>query len=29
LMAIASYDPQHELESRGDFKLLKVFPSGI
>lgn len=29
LMAIASYDPEHELESRGDFKLLKVFPSGI
>lgn len=29
LLAVASYDPAHELESRGDFKLLKVFPSGI
>lgn len=29
LLAVASYDPEHELESRGDFKLLKVFPSGI
>lgn len=29
LLAIASYDPEHELELRGDFKLLKVFPNGI
>jgi len=29
LLAVASYDPAHELELRGDFKLLKVFPSGI
>jgi tRNA pseudouridine55 synthase len=29
LMAIAQYDPGHELEERGEFKLLKVFPQGI
>ncbi len=29
LLAIASYDPEHQLEDRGDFKLLKVFPEGI
>ena len=29
LMAIAQYDPEHELEERGEFKLLKVFPQGI
>ncbi|OQY19545.1 MAG: hypothetical protein B6I36_03830 [Desulfobacteraceae bacterium 4572_35.1] len=29
LLAIASYDPEHKLDVRGDFKLLKVFPDGI
>lgn len=29
LMAVAQYDPEHELEQRGEFKLLKVFPEGI
>lgn len=29
LMAIAQYDPDHELDERGEFKLLKVFPQGI
>ena len=29
LMAIAQYDPEHELDERGDYKLLKVFPQGV
>jgi tRNA pseudouridine55 synthase len=29
LLAIASYDPEHQLDERGDFKLVKVFPDGI
>lgn len=29
LLAVASYDPEHQLDERGDFKLLKVFPDGI
>lgn len=29
LLAVASYDPERQLEQRGDFKLLKVFPDGI
>jgi tRNA pseudouridine55 synthase len=29
LLAVATYDPEHKLEDRGDFKLLKVFPDGI
>ncbi len=29
LLAIASYDPEHQHDTRGDFRLLKVFPGGI
>ena len=29
LMAVAQYDPEHQLEERGEFKLLKVFPGGV
>jgi tRNA pseudouridine55 synthase len=29
LLAIASYDPEHKFDERGDFKLVKVFPEGI
>lgn len=29
MMAVAQYDPEHEFEERGEFKLLKVFPEGV
>ncbi len=29
LLAVASYDPEHKLDERGDFKLVKVFHGGI